>query len=109
MRKRDLIILGSAIALALVLSIRLIFGGALETGNWGLSFQNEGSAPIGPANAQTLAKYAAAYLGDSPEKVLYLTDVLRELADDLIHGCPMVKGNLLFDGDWESKYLHGEY
>ena len=40
---------------------------------------------------------------------LYLTDVLRELADDLVHGCPMVKGNLLFDGDWESKYLHGEY
>ena len=73
MRKRDLIILGSAIALALVLSIRLIFGGALETGNWGLSFQSEGSAPIGPANAATLAKYDAAYLGDTAEKVIYLT------------------------------------
>ena len=73
MRKRDLIILGSAIALALVLSIRLIFGGALETGNWGLSFQSEGSAPIGPANSATLAKYDAAYLGDTAEKVLYLT------------------------------------
>ena len=73
MRKRDLIILGSAIALALVLSIRLIFGGVLETGNWGLSFQSEGSAPIGPANAATLAKYDAAYLGDTAEKVIYLT------------------------------------
>ena len=73
MRKRDLIILGSAITLALVLSIRLIFGGALETGNWGLSFQSEGSAPIGPANAATLAKYDAAYLGDTAEKVIYLT------------------------------------
>ena len=40
---------------------------------------------------------------------LYIADVLRELADDLMHGCPMVRGNLLFDGDWESKYLHGEY
>ena len=40
---------------------------------------------------------------------LYLVDVLRELADDLVQGCPMVRGSLLFDGDWESKYLHGEY
>ena len=40
---------------------------------------------------------------------LYTADVLRELADDLVHGCPMVRGSLLFDGDWESKYLHGEY
>ena len=73
MRKRDLIILGIAIIAALLLSLRLILGGALETGNWGLSFQSEGSAPIGPANAQTLAKYDAAYLGDPSEKVLYLT------------------------------------
>ena len=40
---------------------------------------------------------------------LYIADVLRELADDLVQGCPMVRGSLLFDGDWESKYLHGEY
>ena len=40
---------------------------------------------------------------------LYLADVLRELADDMAHGCPMVRDHLLFDGDWESKYLHGEY
>lgn len=40
---------------------------------------------------------------------LYIADVLRSLADDLVSGCPMVRGSLLFDGDWESKYLHGEY
>ena len=73
MRKRDLIILSGAIFTALVLSLRIFLGGALETGNWGLSFQSEGSAPIGPANAQTLAKYDAAYLGDTAEKVIYLT------------------------------------
>jgi len=73
MRKRDLIILGGAILSALALSLRLLLGGALETGNWGLSFQSEGSAPIGPANAVTLAKYDAAYLGDTAEKVIYLT------------------------------------
>ena len=65
MRKRDLIILCGAILTALVLTLRLLLGGALETGSWGLSFQNEGSAPIGPANPQTLARYDAAYLGDT--------------------------------------------
>ena len=73
MRKRDLIILSGAILTALVLTLRLILGGALETGNWGLSFQTDGAAPIGPANAQQLAKYGAVYLGDTAEKVIYLT------------------------------------
>ena len=73
MRKRDLIILSGAILTALVLTLRLILGGALETGNWGLSFQTDGAAPIGPANAQQLAKYDAVYLGDTAEKVIYLT------------------------------------
>ena len=73
MRKRDFVILGGAVITALVLSLRLLLGGALETGNWGLSFQTEGAAPIGPANPATLAGYDAAYLGDPAEKVLYLT------------------------------------
>ena len=34
-------------------------------------------------------------------------EVLRELADDLYTGCPMEKGNKLFDLDWDYKYLHG--
>ncbi|MBO7251915.1 MAG: ADP-ribosylglycohydrolase family protein [Oscillospiraceae bacterium] len=34
-------------------------------------------------------------------------DVLRELADDLYTGCPMEKGNKLFDLDWDYKYRHG--
>ena len=73
MRKRDLIILAGAIITALVLTLRLIFGGALETGNWGLSFRSEGSAPLGPASAQQLAEYDGVYLGDTAEKVIYLT------------------------------------
>ena len=35
------------------------------------------------------------------------TAALTELAEDLYQGCPMVKGNRLFDGDWDRKYLHG--
>ena len=49
---------------------------------------------------------------DLPEfymESLEIAPVLRELADDMLQGCPMVKGNKLFDGDWDRKYLHGEY
>lgn len=34
-------------------------------------------------------------------------DTLRELADDLFHGCPMEMGNRIFDMDWDRKYVHG--
>ena len=68
------------------------------------------SAAVGCLTGAILgAKTGEDALSDFYMDGLYLADVLRELADDLYHGCPMVKGNLLFDGDWESKYLHGEY
>ena len=38
---------------------------------------------------------------------LEITAVLRELADDLMQGCPMIRNQRLFDADWEQKYLHG--
>ena len=41
--------------------------------DWGLSFQTEGQAPIGNATAEDLARYGAYYLGDTGEKVIYLT------------------------------------
>lgn len=34
-------------------------------------------------------------------------EILRELADDMFHGCPMEMGNRLFDADWDHKYVHG--
>ena len=40
---------------------------------------------------------------------LEIAPVLRELADDLVQGCPMSRDIRLFDGDWDRKYLHGEY
>ena len=73
MRKRDLIILCTAVAAALLLTARLLLGGALETGSWGLCFQADGNPPVGPASAAQLAKYDAVYLGDTSEKVIYLT------------------------------------
>ena len=73
MRKRDLIILCSAMALALAVAVGIFRGSALETGSWGLSFRQEGDAPIGNAGVDQLKKYDAAYIGDTGQKVLYLT------------------------------------
>ena len=41
--------------------------------NWGLSFPNEGQSPVGNASAEDLARYNAWFLGDTSEKVIYLT------------------------------------
>ena len=73
MRNRDLMILIGAFALALVLALWIFFGGAVQTGNWGLSFRQEGAPPLGPASSEQLKKYDAVYLGDTSEKVIYLT------------------------------------
>ena len=73
MRKRDLILLAGAILLAAVMAVCVFRGSTLETGSWGLSFQSEGAAPIGSAGQDQLRQYDAAYIGDTSEKVIYLT------------------------------------
>ena len=73
MRKRDLILLAAALITALAIGIHVMSTGILETGSWGLSFRTEGSAPVAPASGAQLAKYNAAYLGDTTKQVIYLT------------------------------------
>ncbi len=73
MRRRDLLILIFAIAVAIVVSVSVFSASALQTGSWGLSFRQEGAPPIGNAGKDQLKQYDAAYIGDSSEKVLYLT------------------------------------
>ncbi len=73
MGKRDLLILCGALAVAIALAIGIFRGGHMETGAWGLSFRQEGTAPIGNAGADQLRQYDAYYLGDTTQKVLYLT------------------------------------
>ena len=73
MRRRDLWILAAALAVAVGLGCHLFFSDALQTGSWGLSFRQEGAAPIGTAGADQLRRYGAAYLADPTAKVLYLT------------------------------------
>ena len=41
--------------------------------DWGLSFPKEGESPVGNVSAEDLAQYNAYYLGDTSQKVLYLT------------------------------------
>ena len=44
-----------------------------SAGNWGLSFPVEGETPIGNASVEQLAQYNACFLGDTEEKIIYLT------------------------------------
>ena len=73
MRKRDLLIAAGALTAAILLTIRIFAGGALETGSWGLSFHGENTPPQGPAGSAQLARYDAIYLGDPTQKVICLT------------------------------------
>ena len=45
----------------------------IPAASWGLSFPEEGATPIGNATADELARYNGFYVGDTSEKVIYLT------------------------------------
>ena len=72
MSKRWLSILAVVVAI-LAGILHFLPGQALSTGSWGLSFKKEGYAPKGPATAQELAQFNAAFLGDTTNKRIYLT------------------------------------
>ncbi len=44
-----------------------------EITNWGLSFKENGKAPVGNATAKALKEYNSYYVGKDDEKVIYLT------------------------------------
>ena len=73
MLKRDIYVFSGVGLLTVVLALGVWLGSALPTGSWGLSFRQEGAPPLGTAGADQLGRYDAAYLGDTSEKVLYLT------------------------------------
>ena len=47
--------------------------GSAGAENWGLGFGQEGTQPTGNASVEELQKYDAHYVGNSQEKVIYLT------------------------------------
>ena len=73
MRKKDFWLILAAIAAALVLAVGQFTSQVITTGAWGLSFPGSGLTPNGPATRDTLKQYDAAYVGNTEEKVLYLT------------------------------------
>ena len=73
MRKRDILIGAGALTLALLASFWIVSSRVIPTGAWGLSFRQEGGPPVGNAGIAQLRRYDAAYIGNTEEKVLYLT------------------------------------
>ena len=73
MQRRDFLILLLAVAIAAAVTVGIFFSSRIETGSWGLSFRTEGMPPVGSAENVHLRRYDAAFLGDTGEKVLYLT------------------------------------
>ena len=73
MKRRKWILLLFLLGLAIALGLGIYWGRTIETGSWGLSFQQEGMAPVGNAGSRQLRPYGAAYVGNPDEKVLYLT------------------------------------
>lgn len=66
------------------------------------------SAAVGAVTGAILG----AKLGEEAIPEFYLEplepiELLRELADDMLQGCPMELGRGLFDDDWDRKYIHG--
>ncbi len=73
MRKRDLFIAVSVLLVAALVITGLLLPKAAPTASWGLSFSEPGKAPTGPDSITALQKLDAAYVGNTEEKVLYLT------------------------------------
>ena len=66
------------------------------------------SAAVGALVGAILgARMGEEALPDFYLECLEPADLLRELADDLYTGCPMEKGDLFYDDDWDRKYIHG--
>ena len=72
-RKKDMVLLVIGILALTAVFVVQIFPQPIPAAAWGLSFQQEGQPPKGPAQQKELSHYHAAYLGDTGEKVLYLT------------------------------------
>lgn len=73
MRKRDIFLLFGAILAVTAIAITQFTHKTIETGAWGLSFRQDNTPPVGPAGVEELARYNAAYLGNTEDKVIYLT------------------------------------
>lgn len=70
---RAFVFFAACVSAVLVLCLAFADVAAVQTASWGLSFQAEGLPPGGTVGQTVLRSYDGAYLGDTGEKVLYLT------------------------------------
>ena len=79
---------------------------AAAEGNWGLSFQSEGKRPVGNATPENLASKNAYFVGNTEEKIIYLTfdagyengyteSILDTLQKHQVPACFFLVGNYL--------------
>ena len=67
------------------------------------------AAQWSPAGAAIVGAILGAARGEEALPKLWReeleeSDVLRELAEDMYRGCPMMKGSRIFDVEWDEKY-----
>lgn len=112
LNKKHLVI----ISLCALIAVTTIIGSLLksdnavavssEITNWGLSFKEDGKAPIGNLSQTELSKYGAAFIGNEKEKKIYLTfdagfeagytdNILNVLKKQNVKACFFIVGNYL--------------
>ena len=71
---RSMVALGGAVLLLLTLCcVRAMDQETAAVNSWGLSFRTAGQTPVGNASTEELARYDAAFVGDTTRQVIYLT------------------------------------
>ena len=73
MKKHRFICLTAGVLAVIAMLIVQFSYESIPAGAWGLSFRQEHTPPQGPAASEELARYNAAYLGDTDQPVIYLT------------------------------------
>ena len=71
-KRKYLFITLGMLSIAALLSVQFR-NRSVETAAWGLSFRQDNAPPVGPADSAELSRFNAVYLGNTQEKVLYLT------------------------------------
>jgi hypothetical protein len=67
------------------------------------------SAAVGAVAGAILgAKLGEDAIQDFYMDGLETADVIRELADDLLQGCPMAHKSRMIDDTWDQKYVQGK-
>lgn len=65
-------------------------GNKLNTMNWGLSFQNEGSTPVGNSSAEELRQYNAFYVGNEDDKK-YISRLMWDMRMEILKNIRCIK------------------